>query len=426
MKKFLLFILFIPVMFFFISSVNAASFQVTASTHQVAPNQTFTVQIGGDCIGRVDITVSNGTSSMSNVWVEQGYISVNVTAGSSGTVSVTATPVMGFSDSDANLYEPGPRTVTVNISSPNIPSTPSNPSINHPGTNVPIVSKSGDNNLSSLTVSTGELSPMFDSSNTEYTLNLEANITTLNIDATLADSKASIEGLGQRSVYPGNNMIELIVTAENGDKKVYKIHVYVDDTPQIYLDYQSQKIGIIRNLEGVTVPEGFQKEEYVIDEKIIPIFKKENIYILYGINENNESDFYLYDKENNTIISTFLPIKMDMGNLYVVEGQSKEGMDPITIVIHEKEFTCYQSKNYDPNYCLLDAINSDGKMAEYLYEMSEKTIQLYPSFLSNCPVKQKENGKVIYIVSGLLLLVSSVLVLIIIKQKKGECHEKIK
>ena len=56
--------------------VKAASFGISSSKRQVKPNESFTVSVGGQCIGRVNISVSNGTASTSSVWVEQGYTSV--------------------------------------------------------------------------------------------------------------------------------------------------------------------------------------------------------------------------------------------------------------------------------------------------------------------------------------------------------------
>lgn len=136
-----------------IVSLNAASFGMSSSVREVAPNGTFVINVGGDSIGRVDLKVTNGTLSTNSVWVEMGYVSVTVTAGGSGTVTVTATPVTGFSDADANIYNPGSRTVSVNISSGSNQSSNSSTST-RPST--PTTPKSGDNNLSSLTVNNGE------------------------------------------------------------------------------------------------------------------------------------------------------------------------------------------------------------------------------------------------------------------------------
>lgn len=86
--------------------VFAASFTASASVQEVKPGGTFTIRIGGSCIGRVNLTATNGTVSQSAIWVEENYQSVTVTAGASGTVTVTATPEAGFSDPDANEYKP--------------------------------------------------------------------------------------------------------------------------------------------------------------------------------------------------------------------------------------------------------------------------------------------------------------------------------
>lgn len=101
-------------------SVYAAggTFGISASSSTVDPGETFTVYVGGACCGRVDLSVSNGTLSETKIWVEDGNTSVSVTAGQSGSVTVTATPYEGFSDLDAELYEPGSRSVTVKIKTP--------------------------------------------------------------------------------------------------------------------------------------------------------------------------------------------------------------------------------------------------------------------------------------------------------------------
>ena len=104
MKKCSILLLSVIFLVLFAIPVHAASFSLSAGTKQVTPGSSFSIRVGGDAIGRVNLSVTNGTLSTSSVWVEQNYVTVNVTAGQSGTVIVTATPVVGFSDADANLY----------------------------------------------------------------------------------------------------------------------------------------------------------------------------------------------------------------------------------------------------------------------------------------------------------------------------------
>ncbi|GHU93576.1 hypothetical protein FACS1894156_0590 [Bacteroidia bacterium] len=91
---------------------------------------------------------------------------------------------------------------------------------------VNIYRKSNDATLQNLTVSLGALSPAFSSGVTDYTVNVNNNITTIGITGTANHSKASVAGnTTQRPLSVGNNAIALTVTAEDGTQKTYTITV---------------------------------------------------------------------------------------------------------------------------------------------------------------------------------------------------------
>ena len=77
---------FILVMGLFIlpGSLMAASFGMSASTSTVVPGGSFTISVGGNCYGKVDLSVSGGFISTNSIWVDNDYQTVTVTAGSSG------------------------------------------------------------------------------------------------------------------------------------------------------------------------------------------------------------------------------------------------------------------------------------------------------------------------------------------------------
>lgn len=188
--------------------VKAASFGISSSKGQVKPNESFTVSVGGQCIGRVNISVSNGTASTSSVWVEQNYVPITIRAGSSGSVTITATPTMGFSDPDANEYSPGARSTTVTIYQKTDSSGTQKPTnnTNKPTNNANISTtkpnqeekkKSSNNTLSSLTIENGNLSPKFNTNVNKYEVNLPANTNKIKISAKTAHDKAKVEGIGE-------------------------------------------------------------------------------------------------------------------------------------------------------------------------------------------------------------------------------------
>lgn len=418
MKKIQLLTIGIIIFILSVIPLNAASFGMSSSVREVSPNGSFTISVGGDSIGRVDLTVTNGTLSTNSVWVEQGYVSVRVTAGGSGTVTVTATPVTGFSDADGNMYSPGSRTVSINISS-----NSSSSSSNGSRPNTPTVNKSGDNNLSSITINNGELTPSFNKDTLDYKVNLNADVSRVTINATPSDSKSKIEGTGEKELNPGHNSIEIKVTAENGNIKTYKLDLYVDETPQVYLDYKKSKVGIIRNFDEVTIPEGFNKEDLKINDYTISTFSKDALTIIYGINELNEKSFYLFDKEQKEIINKFIPLNINNRIIYITDYESKKRNITLdTIKIEDTEVNCYKFKNEENNYCLLNVVNNEGKNIEYLYESSENTIQLFPEFL----LKEKKNNinLLIYICIGLIIIPISIIIYLLLKSKKDKKEVK--
>lgn len=421
MKKIKIIIFSIAVILLSILKIDAASFSMSSSTKQVSPNGTFSISVGGDCIGRVNLSVTNGSLSNSSVWVEQGYISVTVTAGSSGQVTVTATPETGFSDADANIYNPGARSVTVNVGSSS--TSTNNPS--RPSTNNPVIQKSPDNNLSSIAIDKGELSPIFSASQQEYTINLGPNENVINISAITADNKAKVDGIGEKTLTPGNNFVELIVTAENGSQKKYTLKIYVDETPQTFIEYQNNKIGIVRNYEGVIIPENFVKSEHTIDDQQITTFNNNKLTIIFGINDKKEKNFYLFDKETNKILNKFFPITINNKTIYIIDEPSKiKNAKLEKLTINDIEINCYKFEKQ--NYYLLNTINAEGKNVKYLYESSENSIQLFPEFLSESNNKTMTESIIIYSLSAINIILIAVIVYLIIKIKKGEQHEKTK
>jgi hypothetical protein len=80
---------------------------------------------------------------------------------------------------------------------------------------------STNNNLATLTVSTGTLSPEFDSETTSYTVSLPEGTTAVpTVNYTLEDTKASALKTDAAAI-PG--ITTVVVTAENGAKKTYSI-----------------------------------------------------------------------------------------------------------------------------------------------------------------------------------------------------------
>lgn len=89
---------------------------------------------------------------------------------------------------------------------------------------------SSNNNLRSLTVDKGSLSPSFYSGTLNYNVSVDASVNTIKISAAVDDSKSKMTGDGTKSLKFGTNSFPIVVTAEDGSTKTYTIIVTREDT----------------------------------------------------------------------------------------------------------------------------------------------------------------------------------------------------
>lgn len=88
------------------------------------------------------------------------------------------------------------------------------------------VGKSSDNYLKSLSIEGYELYPKFSRQNDTYTIYVKNDSTnTFNVTAEPENEIAKIEGIGTVNLTSGQNTINIKVTAENGNLKIYTINV---------------------------------------------------------------------------------------------------------------------------------------------------------------------------------------------------------
>ena len=212
-------IIFALLLLFFPMYVFAGSFSLskTSETVQTGESTSFEIRVT-NAVGKFQVTTSNsGVASVSinsseangdKVWIEETAggttrVTVNVTAGSQGgTATITVKP-LDVTQYDTGNELTGNKTFTLTVNAPYV--------------------ASGNNNLSSLSISPGSLSPTFSASTTTYTATVDAGSITINASA--ADGAASVSGRGGKNLNYGENTFEVVCTAENGSKKTYVLKI---------------------------------------------------------------------------------------------------------------------------------------------------------------------------------------------------------
>ncbi len=124
---------------------------------------------------------------------------------------------------------------------------------------------SGNNNLSGITVDGFLLSPVFSADVTEYVVWLPYETESVKISGKAADGKASVQVVGGDQLAAGqDNPVQVICTAENGEKKTYTVVVKraaahdgsVDEKPTTPTTEPTQTTTTAGEVQGSTEPSG--------------------------------------------------------------------------------------------------------------------------------------------------------------------------
>lgn len=200
--------------------------------------------------------------------------------------------------------------------------------------------KSGDNSLSSLSISPGTLSPSFQYSETNYTAAVAEDVTSVAVDAKPSNGKATVESItGQGDLKPGQNTISIVVKAENGTTATYKIVVTrggeggAPKEPESPEENQGETVQ--GNPEGITVgghpfnlaatipdevvPKDFTKTEMACQGQQVEglQFDKAALFLVYLTTPSTEVKNMLavYDEASGT----FYPFrKVEIGEKYMI------------------------------------------------------------------------------------------------------------
>ncbi|MFR7590196.1 MAG: cadherin-like beta sandwich domain-containing protein [Longibaculum sp.] len=297
------------------------------------------------------------------------------------------------------------KTVTVTVKAPG-----SSSSSNAASTTTPTAPKedtrSKENALSSLTVNEGSLSPKFSANTTKYSVNLDGDKTKITIDAKAKDSKAKVSGTGEKDLKVGKNTFVVKCVAENGSTRNYTIEVNVDEKPVVFSDYKDQKLGVVRNLEGVDAPSGFEKSTTTLSKQKVDAWTNEKmkLTVCYLTDENNKKAFYVV--EEGKIQYEFKTAEIDGRHFIIVpienKLQQRDGFQYQKVKVRELELDgwIYNDKAMK-NYVQVYLMNDNGEKNIYDYEITENQLQLYTE------PTQEEKGIDIFMITTFVFAVTT-------------------
>lgn len=311
----------------------------------------------------------------------------NSTGTGTGTVSISAgSYCIAGVDYDAS----GSASVTIvaadkpDDSEPAPAPTPSGGGDSSTGNN-PGVSLSSNNALSSLTVSAGTLTPAFDPAITEYTLSLPSRSDRLTITANPSDSRATVQGDGEISLQDSETSLSVVVTAEDGSAKAYTITVQVAQAPTLFLDYNGQRLGVVKDVSQVTPPAGFAPAKPITySGDTLPIWtdvsgKRTLVYLMDE--KNSAQGFYLFSQATG-VQSPYLPILCgSVTYIYTDIPKELSSVPGLTLATVKAFGQTLNGWTYNDaslkDFCVLYLMDDAGSYGYYTYDSREETLQRF-------------------------------------------------
>ena len=272
---------------------------------------------------------------------------------------------------------------------------------------------SSNNNLSSLSISPGTLSPGFSAGTTSYKAYVSNSTTSVAVSAKTQDGKAKMVYWGNSDFKVGDNTVTVQVTAENGAKKYYTITVNraagstggntggntdtkPDNTPvptptqppRVTATLSDDtKLAIAASLpEGVSVPAGFEESKLEVEGQSIltAVHKEGNLTVVYlEGDENHPAGFYFYDQKTGEA-QPMTQVDMAASKLTLVdlpkdeEEKLPEGYVSTLMELGGQQHTLLVPDGVkEPNHYIVCALDEKGVMGLYLYDVEQKTFQRY-------------------------------------------------
>lgn len=287
--------------------------------------------------------------------------------------------------------------------------------------NNPGVSLSSNNALSSLTVSAGTLTPAFDPAITEYTLSLPSRSDRLTITANPSDSRATVQGDGDISLQDGETSLSVVVTAEDGSAKAYTITVQVAQAPTLFLDYNGQRLGVVKDVSQVTPPAGFAPAEPITySGDTLPIWtdvsgKRTLVYLLDE--KTSAQGFYLFSQTTG-VQSPYLPILCGSVT-YIYTDIPKElssvpGLTPATVKAFGQTLNGWTYNDASlKDFCVLYLMDDAGSYGYYTYDSRAETLQRFSGAVFTDDAGQSLRVPMLYVyIAGGAALVLLILLIV--------------
>lgn len=413
MNKILSKLFFIIFFFSFAITVKAGDLSINANKSVVNGNSIKVSVNISNLAGRFKVTSSDQSilAGGAEDWYEDSF-TVTFSAKKVGSATITVTAV-DAADMDTEQAFTGSRSLTINVTAPN---TKQQIDINK--------KYSSDNFLKELSIEGATLSPAFTKDNLEYTVSLDYDVEKINVIGKANDAKANVKGLGEINVNEGSNSIEIVVTAENGNERVYKINAIVEDKNPIKVTVDKKEYTVMKKIDPEIIPNNYQEAKIKIDDiETSGLYNEVTDYTLVALKDSDGKIALFIYKANEGTYEKYKELTFNSNIVLLEKKPNKiiDGYKKVEITINDEKVVAYQ-KDKKSSYYLLYGLNiENGNEGWYRYDKIEDSIQRFDDSDINQILDDKNKYYITTIVMSsisLLLLLSIMILLFKIRKKE--------
>ena len=425
-----------------VNTVFAAGFSLSTTSNSVTVGNTVTLRVSGsDVAGKFTISSSNSSVvsvSSSSIWIDNNTQSITLKASKVGTAVITVNPADVSSYAGETITGSKKITITVKAKPTN------NGSGNKPSASASSKPKSSNSYLSSLTIDGYTLDNKFDKETLEYSVTVKEGTESIKINAQLADSSAKVVGVGEAMVTEGVNNFDIVVTAQNGSKRTYKLKVVVLEYKPINVLIEGEEYVVVRKRKDLPkISEYFKEKDITLGENIVEGYFNESLdYEIVGIkNSSGKVEYYIYEDGKYVLYNEQV---FNGVVLRILDKEVSGGYKRTSFSYNDTEIESYQEVKLDilkntyaldnneirgNDFHLFYAINLEsGKEELYQYDSVEKTVQRYNTLVLEM-YREQSNKYYLYLLCSILMLgvtIVSFSTAVICRKKRKKKSKNIK
>lgn len=253
---------------------------------------------------------------------------------------------------------------------------------------------SADAGLKSLKVSPGTLTPEFSGDVTEYSVTVGPDVNKLAVSAEANDMAATVTVSGSSDLQMGDNTVNCVVTAADGQTKTYVIHVTKTEggaeaggavaAGDLTVVMDEVQYSVAHSFDVTTLPEGFEGFTYTYKGQEIMAGKgiQKDLLLLCLVSGEGEAKFFIYNESGDSF-SPYMEVSTTPKSVIVLEPDENISVPAgftagiMNLPGGGQVSGWVPAGEENPKYMIFYGMNWNGTKDFYRYDLEENTIQRY-------------------------------------------------